>query len=577
MTMAPRVEVYTKIACRAVHQAQDPRSSPAPHFYEYLMPRADVYDVNFGHNDAPAPLTLNFSDPNPLSVDECSGDPRVQGRAARIQASVKTTESILSAITTGWLSHLSDVYGRKKILALTVSGALFMDIVYILVSTPNTVFGRHGEAFIILAPLVEGFLGAQSLFGGITHAYAADCTSGGSRSQIFVMMQGMLYVGLSIGPWIDGAILNFNHRSTNETLFAASIAVALTNLILIIFILPESLLPERRLGSNFSFTRHRESSVSSEDVARDKSSWHVMVYRLKKFIRNLLIRPISIFFPKKLEGRKGYDWNLTLVGVVQFIYILSIQVYNLKYLYTKHVYGWTGEQLGYYMSLLYVTRAINLLLLLPTVLAYFAPKRPTNNNATLFSLSQAIVFDRAVTAISYFTDATANALVVLAPSSNQGLFIFLTSLNSITSGGYPALQSLGAVTLQNMGRGSEIGLVFGAMGLINSASHIIAPGIYAALYGATVAKFPKAIFALSAVLLYLAVGALMLIRSKINFLPSDGEYAPAPQDEDAVADEDSDALDDESPRGRRERRSLSRHEIEEARRASIARLSISES
>lgn len=122
---------------------------------------------------------------------------------------------------------------------------------------------------------------------------------------------------------VDGAILNLNHRSTNETLFAASIAVALVNLFLIIFILPESLLPESRLGSNF-FSRQRESSVSSEEVARDKSSWHVFVYRLKKFIRNLLIRPISIFFPKKLEGRKGYDWNLTLVGVAQFIYILSI-------------------------------------------------------------------------------------------------------------------------------------------------------------------------------------------------------------------------------------------------------------
>ena len=78
-------------------------------------------------------------------------------------------------------------------------------------------------------------------------------------------------------------------------------------------------------------------------------------------------------------------------------------------------------------------------------------------------------------------------------------------------------------------------------------------------------------------LLYLAVGALMLVRSKINLPPGDGEYAPAAEDEDALADEDSDALDsDEGPRGRRERRSLSRHEIDEARRASIARLSISE-
>ena len=96
------------------------------------------------------------------------------------------------------------------------------------------------------------------------------------------------------------------------------------------------------------------------------------------------------------------------------------------------------------------------------------------NNTTPLSLSQAIRFDRAVAAISYFTDATANALVVLSPTSNQVIFIILTSLNSVASGGYPALQSLGSVALQNMGRGSEIGLVFGAMGLVNSASHIIA-------------------------------------------------------------------------------------------------------
>jgi hypothetical protein len=39
---------------------------------------------------------------------------------------VKTTESILSALTTGWLSHQSDIYGRKRLLVVSVFGALFM-------------------------------------------------------------------------------------------------------------------------------------------------------------------------------------------------------------------------------------------------------------------------------------------------------------------------------------------------------------------------------------------------------------------------------------------------------------------
>jgi hypothetical protein len=56
-------------------------------------------------------------------------------------------------------------------LVLRNSADLFLrDFVYILVSDPSTLFGRHGEAFIIVAPLVEGLLGAQSTYNGITHA-----------------------------------------------------------------------------------------------------------------------------------------------------------------------------------------------------------------------------------------------------------------------------------------------------------------------------------------------------------------------------------------------------------------------
>jgi MFS family permease len=146
---------------------------------------------------------VQFQDAPVKTYDECTADPNVQARAARIQASVKTTESILSAVTTGWLSHLSDRFGRKGILALSMFGALFMDIVYILVSNPLTSFGRHGEAFIIVAPLVEGALGAQSTYNGITHAYVADCTPDGSRAKIFATMQGMLNIGMASGPWVS--------------------------------------------------------------------------------------------------------------------------------------------------------------------------------------------------------------------------------------------------------------------------------------------------------------------------------------------------------------------------------------
>jgi hypothetical protein len=79
-----------------------------------------------------------------------------------------------------------------------------------------------------------------------------------------------------------------------------------------------------------------------------------------------LVRPIALFFPQKLDGpRRGRDWNLTLTGVALFIYVLSDvsiwqlslvargrrsssiqQVYNLKYLYVRHVFDWDSEQVS---------------------------------------------------------------------------------------------------------------------------------------------------------------------------------------------------------------------------------------
>jgi hypothetical protein len=123
------------------------------------------------------------------------------------------------------------------------------------------------------------------------------------------------------------------------------------------------------------------------------------------------------------------------------------------------------------------------------------------------------------------------------------------------------------------------------------------PWIYAWLYGETVAVFPKAMFLLSAGLLYLAVCALLGVRPDVQFRPDDDEYQRAPTDEDAHMDTDVDEAggeDDEDEdedevaveeaevrrRGRRSGRSMSAsmnaEEIDEARHASLARMSFSE-
>ncbi|KAF8271276.1 major facilitator superfamily domain-containing protein [Lactarius quietus] len=542
MTLAPRVEVYTQIACRTLHNS--PMVTPD------IVPSPSLH--HFGSLVASDSFHVQFQDPPVKTYDECTADPKVQARAARIQASVKTTESILSALTTGWLSHLSDRFGRNGILALSMFGALFMDIVYILVSNPSTPFGRHGEAFIIVAPLVEGALGAQSTYNGITHAYVTDCTADGSRAKIFATMQGMLNIGMASGPWLNGLLLHSSTETTTNSLFVIAIVIALTNLSFVLFILPESLPPSRRLS-------RVSSSIDHDSQQQNRGVVNRMAMTMRDVALQFL-RPATLFIPMKVEGRRGRDWNLTLTGLALFIYVLADQIYNIKYLYVKHVYDWSTEQLGYYMSFLWVIRAVNLLVLLPrrltsvplcrfsfvhgivVILAYFASNRKASTKmSSPAHLASAIRFDQLIAAISLFTDASANALVAISPTSSQPLFIFLTSLGSLTSGSLPALQSLGAVSLRAMGKGDEVGLVFGALGIVNAVSHIIAPGVYAAIYATTVATYPKAMFVMSAVMLYIGVALLARVQPNIH-VPSaepEGGLSPRPSVDNTGFEDDA--------------------------------------
>lgn len=160
--MSPRIQVYKAIACRMLTRDAGPNAS-------------------FGQR--------------------CD-DLAVQARAAKIQASVVTIMSILSALSTGFWSKLGDTRGRKLILSTFLIGALSMEAVFMLVMRPESFFGRRAERVILVGPVIEGLTGGLSTFNGVVHAYISDCTQHGSRSTIFSTVQGMIFVGLAIGPWV---------------------------------------------------------------------------------------------------------------------------------------------------------------------------------------------------------------------------------------------------------------------------------------------------------------------------------------------------------------------------------------
>lgn len=471
VTMSPRIQVYKAIACRAL-------------------------------SDGSQGADLNL-----LTLAGC-GDADVQARAVRIQASVVTIMSVLSAISTGFWSRAGDARGRKPILCVFIIGAVLMEAVFVLVMRPQSFFGKYAEHLILVGPILEGFVGGLSTFNGVVHAYVSDCTRHGSRSKIFSTIQGIVFVGLAIGPWVGGLFLP--PTGYNDGFFFVSISLMLGTLLYVLFICPESL-------------QHRPvDNTYIQDELQFKTSPVLVARRMfTKFI-SALLSPIAMFAPRTVPGQGPRpNYNMTFLGLGLFIYLVSTGVYSAKYLYAQHVYTWTTAQLGYYMSVLWISRAFNLLVFLPIVISYLKPKRTSTpgTNPNSRDIGAELKFDRYLAQASLGVDGFADSLVAITSNKSQATFIGLSTLSSFTSGGNPALHSLGAVCIHACGYGSEVGALFGAIGVLSAIAHTISPYIYALTYSSTVANFPQAIFVLAACLLFSAVALLNRVQ------PIEGEVA----------------------------------------------------
>lgn len=86
-------------------------------------------------------------------------------------------------------------------------------------------------------------------------------------------------------------------------------------------------------------------------------------------------------------------------------------------------------------------------------------------------------FDKYLAQCSLALDCIADTLITIAASTSQ-IFVGLSCLSSFTSGGNPALHSLGAVCLHAAGFSSEVGALFGGMAVLSALAHIISVGVY---------------------------------------------------------------------------------------------------
>ncbi|KAH8814579.1 hypothetical protein DL96DRAFT_1534941 [Flagelloscypha sp. PMI_526] len=547
MTLASRVKVYTQLACQDVQWKNNTRTDN-PFFLDESSMLSDAL--------AP-PRILDWVD---ASTARCTDDPAVQSSAAKIQALFITTTGLLSVITTAYWGQKSERVGRLRVVGTATFGLLLTDLVFTIISHPalpfvqkNIFAHRLARVLLVLTPAIEGSLGGWStLQSGLT-AYTSDCTSAGSRSHVFSRLLGCMFLGVSVGPAIGSWIAvryqgpnPFGEGAEFTLVFFVAAMCSMFNLFLVTFVFPESLTQEK-----MDCAKARHAAPSGPTTSRN------IIFNSVAS----LAKPLQVFLPAKVPHHHGQDWNLTLLALACFLFMLSTGIYQLKYLYGEHVYGWGTEALSFFVTFISGSRAIYTIFIFPLIVRTFKPKfmedkpvqqvsdnalEPSSDPHSEQPVSQKCIsartlaretrFDLLLAKCGLFLDALSNLLICLTPlpptfhhgnglaSDASGTLFFVSSaVATLGSGSQPVIPSL-ALSLVKAREvvgfdcplnkdGLTKGQVLGAVAVLQAAGQmIVGPALFGLVYSSTVAKYPQGIFAVCGVILACALFLVALIR-----------------------------------------------------------------
>ncbi len=150
--------------------------------------------------------------------------------AARIGGWLIASFAVMQLLAAPLLGRLSDAYGRRPMLLLSLA-ALGIDC--ILMGLAPTL------SWLFFARVVSGVFCAN---GSVTAAYIADISSPEQRARRFGLLSAAWGMGIFIGPALGGLLGDLNPRLP----FFAAAALTLTSVAIGFLVLPESLAPENR-------------------------------------------------------------------------------------------------------------------------------------------------------------------------------------------------------------------------------------------------------------------------------------------------------------------------------------------
>jgi DHA1 family tetracycline resistance protein-like MFS transporter len=230
------------------------------------------------------------------------------GASETLAAFIVSTFAMGQFIATPIWGRMSDRYGRKPILILTMLGS---SVAYLGMALAD----KTGSVWLLLAS--RFFTGLMAGNFAAATAYVTDITTPEKRAQGMGMVGGAISLGFMTGPGIGG-LLSGNTAET-ASLFLPSVAATVASfvtMIAIVLFLKESLPPEKRAGNAANVDQAVPSAAQSFRHILGRPILAMMV--LMGFFVFFAMTNFETTFP--FWAHAGFGWGPQQVGSI-FMYL----------------------------------------------------------------------------------------------------------------------------------------------------------------------------------------------------------------------------------------------------------------
>ncbi|KAF4456963.1 hypothetical protein F53441_978 [Fusarium austroafricanum] len=460
-----------------------------------LVPKLDLQYFADQHSRNPdavfQPVILGSDNP------QCD-IPEVQASVSTFMLAMSLFTGILSIITVPKIGHMSDRYGRTRLMALASVGGVLAEFITILVAKyPDAVNYR----WLLLGSVFDGMTGSFTAGNIMTQSYTSDSTPPSKRAVSMGYVHACLFTGLAFGPLLAGFFVKWT--GSLLSIFYVVMGCHIGFMLFILLVVPESLSQRKQLAAR---EKHEKDKEMQNLVS---SSWMNTLRTANPFA------PLKALCPTGPGTSPALRRNLIALATNDTIILgAGMSAGAVIVLYTGRTYHWDLLEKSGFVSLLSLVRVVVLMGIFPVINYMFrirpaARRRRESGVAAVEKNHGADKLDIIILRIALMSDILGSLGYVFARSSA----VFVASGMATAVGGLGS--AVGQAMITKHVPSERVGQLLGAIGMMQALARVLGPILFNGVYALTVGHFDQGIFVLLASLFGVALLMSLTIRPHV--------------------------------------------------------------